>query len=451
VAAQNLVATGLFSSAISVRTLGAAPDAVGSPIVTDVGATFLNVSWQTPNANGEALTGYRVFVCDVPLSAQEQCIAHDVAVSPTSTILDQLTPGRNFTVRVQAVNGLGTSPNQTAPGLHTTHDVPLQCNAPSRHTPPLEGLPPASTLHIEWPAPFNNGAAILHYNLTIVDLATSRVETAIVPHHSGQILYDFVKTGLFPGSSHAFSVAAVNAIGQGAFSASQELTTVQDVPGTPGAPSLVLEPSSSITIGLRQAPFDGGMAIVSYDVRINFGSDELTRSVSASDPQLQLTVNPRNPFATCVQGARQRTCSPIDSLCSLLSCVDRYQFRSAAVNVNGQRGGWSEPLLVGPLTAQFPNAPMDLTRSGVTSRSFVLGWSMRNDALSLDVQSYVLSLTSATLSTSQLQTLTNLSSCIGGCSALIDASVADLRPATTCALDDPVSQSPLLSVDVRCA
>jgi hypothetical protein len=63
---------------------------------------------------------------------------------------------------------------------------------------------------------------------------------------------------------------------------------------------------------------------------------------------------------------------------------------------------------------------------------------MRNDALSLDVQSYVLSLTSATLSTSQLQTLTNLSSCIGGCSALIDASVADLRPATTCALDDPV-------------
>jgi hypothetical protein len=98
------------------------------------------------------------------------------------------------------------------------------------------------------------------------------------------------------------------------------------------------------------------------------------------------------------------------------------------VNLIGQSSALSQPLLVIPVTATFPNAPLGLTSSGVTSVSFVLDWSMRNDALSRGVTAYVLSVSSTALANTRLEVLTNHSMCILGCSA----TVVDLRPATTC-------------------
>ena len=102
------------------------------------------------------------------------------------------------------------------------------------------------------------------------------------------------------------------------------------------------------------------------------------------------------------------------------------------MNANFQSGAFSEPLLISPISAQFPNAPVGLGATSVAARSFVLGWSMIDDIRSLDVTSYKLSVTAAEVAAStQLAVLDNYTDCIGSCSRLIDALLVSLDPATT--------------------
>jgi predicted phage tail protein len=243
--------------------------------------------------NGAVVEAYEVAVIDVRLGNRT---ADRVMANSTSHDFTGLPSGRNWTVTVTAINKIGSSVPVTAPGVHSTLDVPLQCDAPAQRTPPLDGMPTATTLHVVWQAPFDNGAAILQYDLRITDASTLETVTVVVQHTAGQTSYEYIKTGLFPGSSHSFSVAAVNSIGQGPFSADRQLVTALDVPGTPTAPYLIAETSSSIVVGLNNEPYDGGIAINHHNVSVAFGSEEQTLQVSTS--VLEFTINPRNPFAT---------------------------------------------------------------------------------------------------------------------------------------------------------
>ena len=74
--------------------------------------------------------------------------------------------------------------------------VSHECDAPTRRAPPLEGLPPQSTLHVVWVAPFDNGDALVGYNLTITDDASGNVESVAVPHLADTAVYEYTKTGL---------------------------------------------------------------------------------------------------------------------------------------------------------------------------------------------------------------------------------------------------------------
>jgi hypothetical protein len=347
-------------------------------------------------------------VCDVLLSGEEQCRAgSDVTGSPLPTTFSAsaLNPGTNFTVYVQALNALGGSANVSA-GRVTTHDVPLQCMPPAARTPALAGLPLATTLHVVWHAPFDNGLAILEYQLSIINLATSATTSAIVPHVGGA--NEFTLTGLSPGSTHSFAVAARNSLGLGPFSAASQLTTAQDVPGTPPAPLLVSESSTSINIRLQTAPYDGGSAILHYIAQVlgvsNSSSSSSSSDVTVSPSILTFTIDPREPFAT-------------------------YQIRVAAVNSNGQ-SAFSEPLLVYPASGDFPNAPLGLSTASVTTRSFVLSWSMADNARTRSVTQYVLAVTSGSTELVIINGLANID-CIAGCFKTIDATLVNLQPGTT--------------------
>ena len=75
---------GFFSDGLPLilKTLAAPPDPVGSPTVTTVTASSISANWTTPVANGEQVTGYRVWACDAQSGA---CVAEEVSGSPPPT------------------------------------------------------------------------------------------------------------------------------------------------------------------------------------------------------------------------------------------------------------------------------------------------------------------------------------------------------------------------------
>ena len=70
-----------------------------------------------------------------------------------------LPSGRNYTVSVEALNGIGSSGNATAAEESTTKAVPMDAYPPFL-APTLDGLDPTSNLHVMWHPPYDNGEPI---------------------------------------------------------------------------------------------------------------------------------------------------------------------------------------------------------------------------------------------------------------------------------------------------
>jgi hypothetical protein len=407
IAAQNSFSQSLYSTSIAVSTLSSAPGGVGAPSVSVVGPTFLGLNWTAAASNGDDVTAYRVYLCDVPYADMlaEQCSLSLVTGSPpaTSLLAGGLPPAHNFTVSVQAVNGLGVSPNVSMPGIYTTLDVPRQCDSPTRRTPALEGLPLQTTLHIVWNAPYNNGRPLLSYNLTVTNQLTSNTEYVVVPHVEGVASYEYTKTGLFPGTWHGFSVSASNELGPGLFSEHVMLRTQTDVPGTPPVPYVILESGSTIIVGVHESAYNGGFDITNYELQIN----GQTVALQGNPLTLNYTISPRNPYQT-------------------------YQIRSRARNQPGEFSAYSDYQIINAISTLYPNSPTDLEvpSASVGARSFLLRWTMPNDALSDNILRYVLSMSSVGTQLAQLER----TDCVSGCSYAIDASVLSLNAATSYAL-----------------
>ena len=82
-----------------------------------------------------------------------------------------LRPSRASGIRLElewpeALNGIGSSGNATAAEESTTKAVPMDAYPPFL-APTLDGLDPASNLHVMWHAPFANGEPIEKYYLEV--------------------------------------------------------------------------------------------------------------------------------------------------------------------------------------------------------------------------------------------------------------------------------------------
>ena len=213
--AENTLGPSVPSTGITVETISTKPDQIDVASVdvqtaltrTPPATSYdtLLVSWTTPPSNGQALTKYVVTACEV----DGGCQTFDAAADATDKEI-QLVQGRNYTVAVEAENGAGLSEPTLFPETVTTPDVPLAGNEPIRMEP-LPGLSPQTSLRVSWAAPYDNGVPITAYALRV----DGRVET-ISELADGATTAEFTLTPTFPGTSHTFSVAAVNALGTGA-------------------------------------------------------------------------------------------------------------------------------------------------------------------------------------------------------------------------------------------
>ena len=390
----SLVATNSFGPSTvpgvaDVRTLATAPEAPTGVAVSNEGQTGMDVAWAAPTANGDPISRYVVYACDAQSGG---CVLTSVTGSPlpaTSVSVTGLSAGRNYTIAVAAENTIGLGPNGTAGGAFTTHAPPQQCEAPVRALE-LEGLDNVTSIHVQWVPPFDNGRPITGYQLVVDGKARS------IPASQTQ----FILSSLYPGTSHNFSVAALNSIGAGAASDVTVLLTQADAPGRPPAPTSIVN-QHTIIVTVLEAPYDGGFDLASYDLAIFENG--------AARPLVTLSVS----------GVLEHTLNDRDS-------GIRYTFQTRARNVRGTAGKWSPVLTVASVAAQFPNSPRDVTLSGVTPRSFTISWRLPDHARSDAISSHRLSISHAPTNVSILLPLTQ-TSCKAAegsplpCSQLIDA------------------------------
>jgi hypothetical protein len=221
VAAVNKTGAGPESSPSAAVTT--APPAVPGParaVLAVAGFQEVVVSWTAPQSDGGTpVTGYKV-------TTSPATSAVTVSGDARSATVAGLSDGTAYRVVVATVNSVGAA--KPARSALVTPQVTVP-DAPAE----VAAEPTASGVKLSWQPPLSDGgSAVTGYVIGVV--GTSRTLTA------GPGATSVTVTGLSSGSAHTFTVAAVNAVGQGGTMVSPPAT----VGGTVGSATVVLSKSS---------------------------------------------------------------------------------------------------------------------------------------------------------------------------------------------------------------
>ncbi len=209
VTATNSVGTGPASSPSSAVTipLFTAPAApAGLTAVPNDHSVVL--SWSAPSGNGAPISGYNAYEGTTAGGEATTPVNGSVEITATTVTISSLTNGKTYYFTVKAVNGVGSS---AASNEVWAIPTPTVAGAPINVT---AAAGTAGTVVVSWVAPFSSGgAAVTGYAVTPYSGTTSQ----------GARVFDSTVTtetisGLNPGESYTFEVAAINAYGTGAFS-----------------------------------------------------------------------------------------------------------------------------------------------------------------------------------------------------------------------------------------
>jgi predicted RNA-binding protein with TRAM domain len=215
VEAVNDVGSGAASAASSPVTPATVPDAPVIGVVS-AGNADATVSWTAPvHDGGAAVSDYLVYANGGYVT---DTIAAGCAPSCTSLAVTGLTNGDTYVFTVEAVNDVGSGAASAASSPVTPATVPDEPTG-------LTAVPGNLSVQVRWIAPASDGGSpITGYQLiTYKNGVLQGVATL------GNITSQDV-TGLAGGAAYTFAIAATNADGTGAYSA----TTAPAVPELSG-------------------------------------------------------------------------------------------------------------------------------------------------------------------------------------------------------------------------
>jgi hypothetical protein len=342
VAAINTEGTGNFSAASSAIAIDY-PNAPTKPSATVVGPTSVSVSWSAPGDSGPAITGYQINDTNTTTSttATNVCPSSVTSTTVTCTVTG-LTTGDTYTFTVAAINIVGTgafSPASTAVSLVT----------PNTPNAPTATVASASSATVNWSAPSDTGPGITGYQVNDTNTTTSTTATNVCPSSDTSTTVTCSVTGLIPGDTYTFTVAAINIVGTGNFSAASTGLLVNAVPGTPAAPTAVGASSTSITV-TWVAPTDTGTAITGYQV------NDKNTTTSATGTNVCVGSESSSTVTCTVTG---------------LTAGDSYTFTVAAINTYGTGAFSSASNAVLLVVPGKPNAP---TTTVASATSATVNW-----------------------------------------------------------------------------
>ena len=274
---------------VAPLTVPAAPT-IGAPVAGNTSAT---VNWTAPAAAAGAapVTGYviRTFV-----GTTNTVFSTTPVGNVTTSVVTGLTNGTAYSFDVTATSAAGAGAT-SARSAQVTPVAPVVTTVPAAPTIGVSTAGNASVT-VRWTAPVNTGgSAITGYTVRRY-VGTSTVATA--PITVGNVTSTVI-TGLTNGTSYRFDVAAINAVGTGAFSGQSTAVTP-----TAGTPADTVAP----TIAAR-VPASGARA-VSQTANLTVTFSEPVTGVSATTLTLRQGATAVPAVVTYDAATRTATLNP---------------------------------------------------------------------------------------------------------------------------------------------
>lgn len=224
-----------------------------SPVITSVVSlnSSIRVIFTAPYNGGSAITSYKYILNN----SVADLSAVSVGLVDGSFVIPTLTNGTTYTVKLQAVNSIGTSASsavssavvpKTAPGDPTISSVTA-----GNQQVVVAFTAPAS----------NGGSAITQYKYCLNGGASVAISGLTSP---------FTITGLTNGTSYTLTMTAVNVAGESVASASSDSFIPATVPTKPVIQSIA---ASNQTISVSFTTDNGGKALTSLEYSINDASN----------------------------------------------------------------------------------------------------------------------------------------------------------------------------------
>jgi hypothetical protein len=187
--------------------------------VNNINASYSNstqatVSWSYSAFN--ALNG-NSFIVQVMSSDNSTVLSTSAATTSSSTTVSSLTAGTTYNIRVYS-NSRSDGLGQTNIPLSISYTHATVPNAPTG----VSGTAGNAQVSLTWTAPSNNGSNITGYR---VRHSSNGGSTWSSPISTGSTSTSYTVTGLTNGTSYIFQVLAINAIGDGPWSASSSSVT----------------------------------------------------------------------------------------------------------------------------------------------------------------------------------------------------------------------------------
>ncbi|MFN8019666.1 MAG: CocE/NonD family hydrolase [Acidimicrobiales bacterium] len=244
---------------VGASSTGSDPLVVGAPgapgfLTVTPASKQATIKWWAPSTNGAPITSYTItpYIGSV---AQAPVTFNSAANQQTVT---GLTNGTTYTFAVAATNSRGTGAAGTTSAVVVNPTPPL---APTSVTAKSAN----GSAVLAWKAPTSDGGSpITGY---VVRPTAGGVAQAPITFNSTATTQTV--TGLTNGTGYTFTVAAVNAMGEGT-SSSASAALVVGTPGTPGFLSVV--PGNKQATVKWWAPSGNGAPITSYVITPYIGS-----------------------------------------------------------------------------------------------------------------------------------------------------------------------------------
>ncbi len=264
VRARNTIGFGPWTSPVNATTsTGTPPGPPRALTATAVGSSAIDLSWSAPLAPGSnAIIGYRIEWSSTRTGVWSDLVAN--TGNTRTTYRDTgLSPNTERYYRVSAINSFGTGTPSNVEGAITQLRVP---DAPGRLTAQARGM---SAIELDWTRPSSSGTSpVTGYRIEWRSTPNGRWRSLVA--NTGSTTTRRTDSGLSPGTTRYYRVAAISAAGTSAWSNVAHATTDDlTVPGAPrslrAAPSGV-GGSTQILLSWTAPASNGGSPITGYRI-----------------------------------------------------------------------------------------------------------------------------------------------------------------------------------------
>jgi hypothetical protein len=260
------------------------PTAAPSSIGQSAGNTTATIIWvdvPTSMDGGSPITSYTAEV----LSGTTVVATTSVAPGTEKATFNSLTNGTTYTMKVVAVNGVGTGPYATSAAVVPSATPGVPTNVVG--TPVSNG-----SVDLTWTAPSANGSSITSYTISLVQ--GTGASGFPITTNTAATSYSIAASEFTAGNSYTLSVAATNANGTGG--ATNSNSFVIPTPPPPPAPP---QPGCSST-GVGSANFPGGYWLATANGAVYSCGDApfygslVTLGITPSKPIVGIAATPDN-------------------------------------------------------------------------------------------------------------------------------------------------------------